>query len=436
MRSLFARIWLSYFAVIAVTIVLGIAVDYAMAMRRAEAADRISPAMLAQTARALLKTQGTDGVVNWIMDEAHANPGLYVYVIDSTGRDLFGRPLTGRALPGDRNAIAIGASNGQTLRLVLRRAAGMTFGLRDLLLQPFVLLALAILASGLGSAALALYMTRPILRLRAGVRAFASGNLDTQVGGYFVGRRDELGELANDFDQMAKTIRAQIQAREELLRDVSHELRSPLARLRIAAALIGHRKEYDNTEHVARIHREVERLDELIGQILNYSRLGSRKSLELSWFDLGELIEEIAADAVLESAALDKRVDLSLVGSGMLEGDRKALRSAIENVVRNAVRFAPPASEIGLYMSPGDSNVRLEVVDRGPGVDPDNLTMLFEPFYRGDCAEGIGLGLAIASRVVAMHGGMLTAANRDGGGLSVVFVLPIKQIGSPGDRVA
>src|SRR5260221_8228858 len=227
---------------------------------------------------------------------------------------------------------------------------------------------------------------------------------------------------------MAQNLRDHIRSKEELLRDVSHELRSPLARLRIAAGLAKRGGNASEPQALDQIDKEVEKLDALIGQILRFSRVESRAPLAAQNVDMQELVEEIAADAQLEARAGTKSVHLRTQARMTIKGDRELLRSAIENIVRNAIRHAPRGSAIELAALTEPSAAVIEVTDAGPGVDDDALTRIFEPFYRNCDADGAGLGLAIARKIVELHHGTIIAQNRSQGGLCVRVRLPREAI--------
>jgi two-component system OmpR family sensor kinase len=295
----------------------------------------------------------------------------------------------------------------------------------NVLLQPYTLIALAVLISGAGSALLARYLTRPVSRLREGVRGFAGGNLDTRMDTSLRGRCDELGALARDFDRMATNLRALIASKEELLRDVSHELRSPLARLRVAASLA--RRGSREARQFDRIDCEVERLDAMLGQLLRFSRLATAPRPVLEDVSLSDIAEECVADAAVEAAVAQKNIELSLLQDVRVRGDRSMLRSAIENVLRNAVRFAPGKSRIHVVLGRSGDSAAISIADCGPGVAKEHLTEIFEPFFRASAGDGVGLGLSIAQRIVTIHGGTISASNGAAGGLRVTLFLPVEE---------
>jgi two-component system, OmpR family, sensor kinase len=276
---------------------------------------------------------------------------------------------------------------------------------------------------------LARYLTAPVDRLRDATQRIAAGDLNVRVLPSLKGRTDDLGLLAADFDAMAERVRSLIESKQQLLRDVSHELRSPLARLQLALSL-AQRGDTGTSENLARIGREADRLEQLIARALLLARL-ERPALgiETEHLDVAALLEEIVADVAIEADARRSRVDLETAGKLELMGDREALRSAFENVLRNAVRYSPTGSQLNVDAQRIAASIEVEIRDQGPGVPEKDLALIFEPFYRIDPARGRaeggeGLGLAIAARAVALHRGSIEARNVQGAGLSVRIVLP------------
>lgn len=301
---------------------------------------------------------------------------------------------------------------------------------------------------------LARYLTSPVTKLRAATQQLARGNLSARVGPAIGNRRDELASLGADFDLMAEQIESLINSQRRLLGDISHELRSPLARLNVALELAVQRAGPDATGALARIQREAENLNEMIGQLLALTRLESRtEGLQKAELDLRQLVGEIVDDADFEARGRNRSVRFEPADECTVMGIEQLLRRAIENVVRNAVQYTPEGTEVqvGLRIdlcdgieSAAKSDGRhdptnelhrcaiITVQDRGAGVPESALTKIFHPFYRVDEARdreagGVGLGLAIAERAVRLHGGKVTAANADAGGLLVTITLPVEQ---------
>lgn len=281
---------------------------------------------------------------------------------------------------------------------------------------------------------LARYLTAPVKKLRIATQELARGNLSARVG-RSGGRRDELVSLGSDFDLMAEQIEALVQAQNRLLGDISHELRSPLARLNVALELARQRSGAEAASALARIQREAENLNEMIGQLLTLTRLqtGARE-IQKSGFDLCRLVREIADDAQFEAQSANRAVKLEGDATCSFTGNEQLLRRAIENVVRNAVHYTPERSsvEIAVRQAAVETNhdtIAISVRDHGPGVPDTALEEIFRPFYRVDDARdreagGVGLGLAIAERAIQLHGGTVSAANAPDGGLIVTITLP------------
>lgn len=309
---------------------------------------------------------------------------------------------------------------------------------------PAVRLTIVGVVAGLICLLLARHITRPLVQLRAAAGSMAAGHLDARAGGMFTRRRDEIGALGRDFDVMAERLGALVASQRRLLADVSHELRSPLARLTVALGLARrHSGDHDGSQDralleadLARIELEARRLDRLIGQSLTLARLdtgveaGPRET-----FDLTNLVQQIAADGDYEARAIGARVAITASDACAMSGVADLLRSAVENVVRNGVRYTAPGTAVEVAICAVDSGdgrptARIRIRDRGPGIDDVSLSTVFLPFRRGSEAAGranasYGLGLAIADRVVRLHGGTIAAANAEGGGLLVEMTLPI-----------
>jgi two-component system sensor histidine kinase CpxA len=243
-----------------------------------------------------------------------------------------------------------------------------------------------------------------------------------------------MAELVRDFDRMAERLESLVNAQSRLLKDISHELRSPLARLNVALELARQRTGPEAESALERIERESTRLNELIGRLLTIARLESgSNSLRKSTIHLEEIVREIAKDAAFEAQARHCSVDCVIVDDCTVIGDASLLHSAIENVVRNATRYTEEGSAVQVRLEEGPGakgrEAVVRVTDSGPGVPEEALTKLFLPFYRIDDARGrttggVGLGLAIAERAVLLHGGSVRATNRPQGGLMVEIRIP------------
>jgi two-component system sensor histidine kinase CpxA len=300
-------------------------------------------------------------------------------------------------------------------------------------------LPVAIAVGGLTTFVLVLIFTRPVVRLRKAALQLAKGNLGTRVretgprSRFF--RGDEFDALVHSFNHMAERLESLVNAQRLLLRDVSHELRSPLARLSVALELSREDADPIMNTHLDRIGRETERLNQLIGQLLGLSSMEAAESLgQFERVSLKQLLEEMTPDATYEAKQRDASVILQAECDCVVDGKRELLYRAIENVLRNAVRYAETGTPVELRLRKDEEQQMavIEVSDRGPGIPESELESIFRPFYRVDMARsaqtgGFGVGLAIAERAVKLHNGKITASNRLGGGTSIQICLPIAQ---------
>lgn len=314
--------------------------------------------------------------------------------------------------------------------------------------QPTLPILAGLFAALAFSALLAAYVSRPIRALHGALAAAGRGELDVRAANTIGGRRDELADLGHAFDRMADQLQAVLSSQQRLLHDVSHELRSPLARQQLALDLA--RQQPDKSEAcMLRLERELTRMDTLVGELLTLSRLDSGAgSMTEEEVDVGELLAGIVEDAGFEAEQRGRR--LKLLGGELnatVRGRPELLHRAIENVVRNAIQHTAPDTEVVVQaeivattdapqnrrvLAPRLPELHLTIIDNGPGVADEDLPRLFEPFYRGSDSrkrDGHGLGLAIAQRVIHAHGGQISAQTQKGGGLRVHIVLPV--LGSP-----
>jgi two-component system sensor histidine kinase CpxA len=299
---------------------------------------------------------------------------------------------------------------------------------------------IALLVSGFICYLLTRYLTTPILRLRAASQQLAAGDLSTRAAAMIERRHDELGDLVRDFDAMACRIEELVSRQRQLISDVSHELRSPLARLYVALDLGRERK--GNDPAFDHMEKDIGLLNEMIGRLLTVARLDtSAPPVPMMPVDLTEIVSQIVRDADFESRERSGGTKLTAHEQFFVKGDAKLLQSAIENVVRNAIGYTEPGTPVEvLLQSEVGSNasfVRLTVRDYGPGVPESELVNIFQPFYRVSDARdrqsgGAGLGLAIAERVIRIHGGTIRAENAAPRGLQVAILLPRLSLNSAG----
>lgn len=453
MHSLFWKIFLTFWAALLLfTVGTVLSANYIMENKR-EAFRREPPHVLmrrhALEAQKIADEQGVKGLQSWLrrLDRHEAVPFL---LLDERGEDLLGRtvperlkrwssrqrhepPEHGHGTKRPRLP-RVQLPNGETLRLAVDFH---NITLQRALVRPRVMavpVILAALISGIVCFLLARYLTRPLAQLHAATEAYGRGNLSLRVGPTLGRRRDEIADLAQSFDRMAGQLDCLLRSHKQLLRDVSHELRSPLARLHVALGLAQKQQNAQTRPQLARIEREAERLDELIGQLLSLARLESRDpNLTRIPLDMQALVKDVVEDARFEAHNAQRDVQLSETQTLQVAGDESLLHSAVENIVRNALRHTQENTcvELTLKRDPlREGYLLLEVRDHGPGVAPSILPHLFEPFVRADDARsrdqgGYGLGLAIAKRVVELHDGALSASNATGGGLLVSLALPL-----------
>lgn len=333
---------------------------------------------------------------------------------------------------GDYTMVATGSLNAIDVPPLLRRV-------------PAGLLLVDFLALTLFSVLIAQYLAGPIRRLSTGMARAAEGDLDVRVTEKLGGRQDELADLARAFDYMADKLQQLVKSRERLLHDVSHEFRSPLTRIRLAAEFAVKNPERWRSS-IERIFGDVERLSGLVETLLTMSRAQFAAAKSETYFDLADLLSELVADVRFEAQAADVtlvvRVPEQLRDRPelILNGNPDLLRRAIENVLRNAVRFSKPGQTVTLALSsPADAPhaLQLEISDEGAGVPAHELERIFEPFERLEQSigsEGFGLGLTIARTAVQAHHGTIWATNRAEGGLIVTLRLPLPAAPLPADH--
>ena len=380
--------------------------------------------------------------------------GVELYLIDGYGKDVLSRPIPSDSLPIVRAA----RSDGRILSRFGLRSHSSSYKFTSPSGHPYVLLVRAplllerFLATTAGGgmplfAAVLLMVTlfcfwlthhivAPIQGIQSAARRVAAGDLSVRAPVQICERHDEMAALAADFDAMVERMSAFVRSQKDLLSTVSHELRSPLTRLIMSLALL-RKQSPDSEELLQRMERDVERVDTLMGQLLTLSRLETGLLSEgRDNVDLSQLVQEVVADGDFEARSCGKSVRLEAEAGIVIEkGDQQALRSACENIVRNAIRFTKPGGEVEVIlktegMSPSSQAV-LSVRDYGPGVPGNLLRQIFEPFFRvkeprGDLRanHGTGLGLAIALEAIRQHRGTVLASNANPIGLEVKIMLP------------
>ncbi len=371
-----------------------------------------------------------------------------VFILDEDGQEIFGRAVNDRM---KRAALGIPRNAGPReppppfMTNRVQGVSGHTYYFISEMPPPpsqiaasyprLALQILAVLSSvGFVCYVLAHYLTAPIVKLREATRKLASGDLSARVGNSIGKRKDEVADLGRDFDQMAERIEALMNGQRRLLGDISHELRSPLTRLNLALGVARRQAGELAVKSHDRIELEAERLNELIGQLLRLTEMESGEHLiKREPVNLAELIKEITTDADFEARNRNRAVRVVTAENCEIIGDESLLRSAIENVVRNAIRYTAEGTEveISVFRRPAKEQLPIEITvrDHGSGVPEASLDKLFRPFYRvADARDrqsgGAGLGLSITERAINLHNGTVSATNAPNQGLIVILRLP------------
>lgn len=318
------------------------------------------------------------------------------------------------------------ARDGTCYRIVVTAPIGFTFET----LAPLMPWLAILISSTLAAGALARYLIRPVVHLRDGLSALAHGRFDFRIGDKMAGRKDEVTALAHDFDSSAARLQELQDAQQRLFHDVSHELRSPLSRLQAAVGVL--RQNPAKLDGMLdRMDREVERLDVLVGEILTLARLttGSSLPLKTQSLDVIELLNEILGDAAFEAQAREVSITAVVDGTFLADVEGELIYRALENVVRNAVKYTAAHSSVSVSCDATADLLKIRVTDQGPGVGKDELERIFQPFSRGNDAEpkgGYGLGLAITRQAIERHGGRAYALLPAAGGLTIILEIPRK----------
>lgn len=453
MKSLFLKIFLSFWVAQALFLVIALLVMLALRPQRNATWEALRTTALTEATSAY--EQGGAHQALEYLENLQMTQHVRVYVFDDQGNEISGRSSTGwaervaagRPLPQRPGMLfprpqilteSRASSDGRHLYTI---AMELPPGPRVFLGPPWRIplpgLIIAVLSSGLVCYFLAWYMTKPVARLRAATQQLAAGDLTARAGDPNSKRRDEIAGLVRDFDSMAARLETLVKAQSRLLNDISHELRSPLARLNVALGLARQRSGPESAAMLERIELEAGRLNELIGRLLTLARLeDGEQSVASTPVLLDEVVLNVTEDAEFEAQARHCHVRSEIpAGIWGVRGDVSLLHSAIENVVRNAIRYTREGTTVEIRLektksaSTGEEAV-VRVTDCGSGVPEEALQKLFQPFYRLDDARGrqtggVGLGLAITERAVRFHGGRVLAVNRAEGGLMVEIHLPL-----------
>ena len=411
---------------------------------------------LYEQAKDVLLENGKPGLQKWLSDNKTVE-SLRIYIVDRNDNDLLDRPLPkpheilrgmnrdfrngsperiGRRLEGitrDRSGpraerrtgrYPILRSGSERYRFLLAKPAGGILGVLKSQKTFLPILLGMLLLSALVSALIARKISQPILKLRKGVQKISSGDLQAKISSDLSHRSDEIGDLASDFDVMTEKLGSLLGAQQKLLRDVSHELRSPLARLQVALGLAEKRIGTDVSPELQRIETEANTLNEMIGKILSLVRLNNlsidNSSLQFEKTDLVSLIKPLIENANYEGQEKDVEVNFSVPSSLELQAAPNLLSSAIENILRNAIKYSAEKTQVICNLEQSGNSVFLTISNTGVTVSENELEKIFEPFYRvsktREHQQGSGgIGLAIAKQAIELHGGSIKALNHENG---------------------
>ena len=407
---------------------------------------RFKPSNQVRVVKQVIKFSGEDAARNLLQGKEKRKRSR-VYVVNESNHDILGRVID-EALLKNGKSLTVTAPDGKKFRIIAkpRNALNKNRGKKrphfyvrilEQTIQRVGLLwlGIALALSSLVCFWLAWYLTSPIRKLQHAAQQISRGDLDTRVSHLIGNRRDEIADLGRDFDDMAEHLQKLINNQKQLLSDVSHELRSPLARLQVAVGLARKKGNKETKADLLRIEQETERLDDLVGQSLTLSRLDAGGDYPMDdYIDVVALLEKIIEDGDFEATNQHKKVEFEYSQSWTIKANAELLRRAIENVIRNAIHYTVVNSTVKVMLSQSENETFIiKVCDKGPGIPESKLVYLFEPFVRLSSARdrdsgGYGLGLAIAKRAINFHQGKIKASNRSAQGLCVEITLPIANI--------
>jgi two-component system, OmpR family, sensor histidine kinase CpxA len=463
MQSLYFKIflwfWLAMVLVSGTLIFSVVTTQTEFTATRAEQLDTILTSLVAARAADMLEDHGMSALADYLQS-LDTTLHWQAFLFDDEGNEVLSQPA-----PAEANIIAQAALQTNDPRLLIshgrkfvaKRTTGsdgtryvfvmseevnsVTSILRAPLGIQLLRAAVVAFMAGLVCFWLARYITAPIRQLSAATHRLAAGNLGARVDGSATQRKDEVADLGRDFNHMAEQIESLMSSQRRLIRDISHELRSPLARLGVALGLARRHANPQSVAALNRIELEAERLNGLIGSLLRLARMESGEALmEQSPVELDTLVRQIVADADFEARGRNRFVRIIASEVCTVTGNREVLGSAIENVIRNAVSYTAEGTEVEVSLLTAENSVGRQAVvrvrDHGRGVPEELLSDIFIPFYRvADARErssgGTGLGLSIAERAARLHGGGAKAENCSEGGLVIELRFPLPVTASP-----
>lgn len=400
-----------------------------------------------QAVSQVLQFSGEDAARNMLQRIKNRRGGTLVYIYNDSNEEILGRSVDKRLFK-QRDLRIIISPSGEKFQVFSNPPSGLEHRRRpppplERIFERFIKqvgflwLGIALALSSFVCFWLAWYLTSPIRKLQFAAKQISQGRLDTRVSKKIGNRRDEIADLGQDFDVMAEQLQKLINNQKQLLSDVSHELRSPLARLQVAVGLARKKGGKETEADLLRIEQESERLDDLVGQSLTLSRLDAGADYPMNdYIDVGALLEKIINDCDFEAKGQHKHVLLEYQQSWTIKANGELLRRALENVIRNAIHYTVENSSVEVTLVQNTNDIEeliISVCDQGTGVPEDKLTHLFDPFVRLSSARdrdsgGYGLGLAIAKRAINFHQGEIKASNRRRRGLCVEIILPIPNV--------
>lgn len=391
--------------------------------------------------REVFRAAGIEGLAEWLTDDDNFPPGMTLYVLENDSVDILGREFpwflwpaqqamggAQRAPPADRRAHRQGVTgpDGTRYTFIVGPAPQPPLGAFGLPSVQWLVLLTAVLATAVACLALTRPLRRRLLRLQTAASSLARGDLGARAN---LQTNDEIGAVAHQFDRMAGRIENMIRTQQELFRNVSHEIRSPLARIQVALALAEEERGGARDENLERIRRETEGLEGMIQQILDLARLENQSEDQaLEDVDLVEVVSLVVDDVRFEGRSQDKSVRWNPPeGLYRVRGLADVLRSAVENVLRNAIAHTPKHTRVDVSLENSEGTAKLHIRDRGEGVPEAQIDRIFEPFYRcsGERKGGAGIGLAITQTATALMHGTVKASSAPEGGLLVTLELPL-----------
>jgi two-component system, OmpR family, sensor histidine kinase CpxA len=451
MRSLYWKIFLSFWLATILTIITTAWVTSEIAQKSSiPAREKVFMDSYANAAVATFESGQHAALKKWLA-QTGASKRMTLYLLTSRGEIIGNQPPPEEVIEIGKDLVKEQLDDGMlkfgnlivsheilsTSGNAYRLAAVSERPLSHFVVIPWagltIRLTIAIFISGFICYMLSLYLTKPLRSLGMAAKSIATGKLNTRVGHFKGHNRDEIAQLSNEFDRMAEQLETLIYSKERLLQDISHELRSPLARLQIAIEL-GRKKAAGHAEiEFCRMEVECLRLNTLIGEILEFARLDkSVDELDKADVNITDLIKGIIADATFEFGESQSRIELNSPQTHTLSIDERLIHRALENIIRNALRYSPSGKTVTIFVSADEQNSQLfiDILDQGPGVPEEQLTRIFNPFYRVDPSRekktgGYGLGLSIAEKAVTLHQGTIIASNIKPTGLQVKIMLPI-----------